>query len=41
MIGKSQNKRKKVTIIKKIKRKDGSIDRIKQEFYKDYGENFA
>jgi hypothetical protein len=30
-----------VTIIKKIRRKDGSVDCIKQEFYKDYGEDFA
>jgi hypothetical protein len=30
-----------VTIIKMIKRKDGSVERIKQEFYKDYGDDFA
>ena len=40
-IGRSKSKRKKVTIIKKIKRKDGSVDLIKQELYKDYGDDFA
>ena len=34
-------KRKKITIIKKIRRKDGSMEQIRQDIYKDYGSSYA
>ena len=33
-------KRKKIVIIKKRRRKDGSIEQFKQSIFKDYGEQF-
>jgi len=38
---KSNNQRKKITIIQKQKRSDGSVDSQKKIIYKDYGDKFA
>lgn len=33
-------KKKKITIIKKKKHRDGSVERFKSQIFKNYGENF-
>ena len=43
-MGQSQEvkrKKKKITVIKKVRHRDGSVDRIKHQIFKNYGAEFA